>query len=286
MRNGIIFVSPFIVGFICFVAYPILASFYYSFCDFNIFQKPQWIGMGNYRTLLNDELFAISVYNTLYYTALYIPFSLLLGIGMALLLNAKVKGLTLYRTIYYLPTLVPTVAASILWLQILDPSYGLINNILQMIGIKGPGWLADPRWSKPALVLMSFWGIGGTVIIYLAGLQDVPIELYEVAELDGASGWQKTRHITIPMITPVILYNLIIGVIGALQYFTQAYVMTSGGPANSTLFYSLYLFRNAFQFFHMGYASAMAWILFVITMVCTLLILKSSARWVYYRGAK
>lgn len=242
--------------------------------------------MGNYRALLNDELFAISVYNTLYYTALYIPFSLLLGIGMALLLNAKVKGIALYRTIYYLPTLVPTVAASILWLQILDPSYGLINNILQMIGIKGPGWLADPRWSKPALVLMSFWGIGGTVIIYLAGLQDVPIELYEVAELDGASGWQKTRHITIPMITPVILYNLIIGVIGALQYFTQAYVMTSGGPANSTLFYSLYLFRNAFQFFHMGYASAMAWILFVITMVCTLLILKSSARWVYYRGAK
>jgi len=279
-------VSPFLIGFTCFIAYPILASLYYSFCDFNIFQESRWIGIENYRNMLKDDLFITSAYNTIYYTLLYIPFSLFFGIGMALLLNTKVKGLSIYRTIYYLPTLVPTVAASILWLQILDPTYGLINNILRIFGIYGPGWIADPRWAKPSLVIMGFWGIGGAVIIYLAGLQDVPQQLYEAAELDGASSWQKVIYITIPMISPIILFNLIIGIIGALQYFTQAYVMTSGGPANSTLFYSLYLFRNAFQFFRMGYASAMAWLLFITTLICTLVVLKSSARWVYYGGTK
>ncbi len=286
IRNGLLFVSPFLIGFACFVTYPIVASLYYSFCDFNIFQKPTWIGIENYKNMVRDDLFVTSVYNTLYYTLLYIPFSLFFGIGMALLLNTKIKGLSIYRTIYYLPTLVPTIAASILWIQILDPTYGLINNILRFLGINGPGWIADPKWSKLSLVVMGFWGIGGSVIIYLAGLQDVPQQLYEAAELDGASNWQKVIYVTLPMISPIILFNLIMGIIGALQYFTQAYVMTNGGPANSTLFYSLYLYRNAFQFFNMGYASAMAWLLFIATLLCTLIVLKSSVKWVYYGGTR
>ncbi len=286
IRNGLLFVSPFLIGFACFVTYPIVASLYYSFCDFNIFQKPTWIGIENYKNMVRDDLFVTSVYNTLYYTLLYIPFSLFFGIGMALLLNTKIKGLSIYRTIYYLPTLVPTIAASILWIQILDPTYGLINNILRFLGINGPGWIADPKWSKLSLVVMGFWGIGGSVIIYLAGLQDVPQQLYEAAELDGASNWQKVIYVTLPMISPIILFNLIMGIIGALQYFTQAYVMTNGGPANSTLFYSLYLYRNAFQFFHMGYASAMAWLLFIATLLCNLIVLKSSVKWVYYGGTR
>jgi len=203
---------------------------------------------------------------------------------VALLLNQPIKFLSFFRTAIYIPVIVPTVAVSILWIWLLNPEVGLINWLLSLFGIKGPGWLADPKWSKMALILMAQWGIGQSVLIYLSGLKNVPKELYESADIDGANGFTKFFHITLPMITPLILYNLIMGVIGSLQYFTQAYVMTNGGPMNSTLFYALYLFQNAFQFLSFGYASAMAWILFIIIAIIVYILLKTSARWVFYGG--
>ena len=285
IRNGLIFISPFIIGFLCFILYPTFASFYYSFNDYPIFKPPKWVGIEQYKTLLSkDPLFWRSLYNTFYFTIFSVPLGAIVALSLAFLLNAKVKGLALFRTIFFLPAIVPTVAASILWIWVLNPQWGVLNYFLGLFKIPGPGWLADPVWSKPALILMSTWTVGYDVVLYLAGLQDVPQELYEAAELDGASAWQKTIHIALPMISPVILFTVTMGLIGSFQYFTQAYVMTRGGPADSTLFYSLYLFRNAFVFFKMGYASAMAWILFVIILLGTLIVFRSSARLVYYRG--
>ncbi|MBS4200468.1 sugar ABC transporter permease [Bacillus sp. FJAT-49732] len=259
-------------------------SLFYSFTDYDIIQKPTWVGFKNFTELMHDELFWKSLYNTFYYTLFSCPLGVVVGVGIALLLNLKVKGMAIYRTIFYLPSIVPFVASSILWLWLLDPQFGVINALLENLGIPGPGWLVDPQWSKPALILMGLWGVGGPMIIYLAALQDIPNDLYESADIDGATWWQKILFITIPMLTPVILFNLIMGLIGSFQYFTQAYIMTRGGPNDSTLFYALYLYNNAFSYFHMGYASAMAWILFAIVMSVTLLIFKSSARWVYYGG--
>ncbi|MBA7708694.1 Lactose transport system permease protein LacF [subsurface metagenome] len=251
--------------------------------SYNVLNPPQFIGIDNYRVLFTDDpLFWKALYNTFYYAIFAIPLAILIGVSIALLLNLKVKGMPIYRTVYYLPAIVPVVGASIVWMWFLNPQYGVINGILDKIGISGPGWITDPKWSKPSLIIMSLWAIGGAILIYLAGLQDVPQSLYESAELDGANRVQKTIHITIPMITPSIFFNFIMGLIGAFQYFTQAYIMTDGGPADSTLFYSLYLYNNAFGYFKMGYASAMAWILFLIILACTLLVFKSSAKWVYY----
>lgn len=285
LRNGLLFVSPWIAGFLVFTIYPILASLYYSFNNYSILTPAEWVGFGNYKALFfEDPLFWVSLTNTLYYIAFALPLGIIIGVTLALFLNMKVKGMAIYRTIYYLPTIVPTIASAILWIWILNPQYGLLNSFLAIIGIQGPGWLASPEWSKPALIIMSWWGLGGAVLIYLAGLQDVPQQLYEAAELDGANWFQKTVHITIPMLTPVIFFNLVMGLIGTFQYFTEAYVMTNGGPVNSTLFYALYLYRNAFVYLKMGYASSMAWLLFILVLTCTLLVFRTSARWVYYGG--
>jgi multiple sugar transport system permease protein len=285
LRNGLLFISPWIAGFLAFTIYPILASLYYSFNNYSILIPAEWVGLGNYKALFfEDPLFWVSLTNTLYYIAFALPLGIIIGVTLALFLNMKVKGMAIYRTIYYLPTIVPTIASAILWLWILNPQYGLLNSFLAKIGIQGPGWLASPEWSKPALIIMSWWGLGGAVLIYLAGLQDVPQQLYEAAELDGANWLQKTIHITIPMLTPVIFFNLVMGLIGTFQYFTEAYVMTNGGPVNSTLFYALYLYRNAFVYLKMGYASSMAWLLFILVLTCTLLVFRTSARWVYYGG--
>jgi multiple sugar transport system permease protein len=205
-------------------------------------------------------------------------------VAIALLLNMKVVGVPVYRTVYYLPSIVPVVATSVLWMWLLNPQYGLVNAFLARLGLPEPGWISDPMWSKPALIGMSLWGIGGSIVIYLAGLQDVPAELYEAAEIDGARPWQRVRYITLPMLSPVIFFNLVMGLIGSFQYFTQAYVMTLGGPVDSTLFYALYLFRRAFTYLDMGYASAMAWLLFVLIMAVTALTFKSAGRWVHYAG--
>lgn len=284
-RNGLLFISPWLIGFLCLTFYPFIASIYYSFCSYDVISSPVWIGWKNYRIMFTDDpLFWKALYNTLYFTIFATPLGLVISIGVALLLNTKVKGMAVYRTIYYLPAILPIVASSIVWLWLLNPQYGVINGILYNIGIEGPGWLADSKWSKPALILMSVWGVGQAVLIYLASLQGIPQVLYESAEIDGARWYHKMRYITLPLLTPAIFFNLIIGMIGALQYFTQAYIMTAGGPSDSTLFYSLYLYNNAFAYFKMGYASAQAWILFVLVLLVTLIVFRSSARWVYYGG--
>ncbi|MCR2823063.1 carbohydrate ABC transporter permease [Lederbergia panacisoli] len=284
LKKGLIFISPWLIGFLAFTLTPFAMSLYYSFTDYDIIQSPKWVWFKNFKELMHDQLFWKSLYNTFYYTLFFCPLGVVVGVGIALLLNLKIKGMAIYRTIFYLPSIVPFVASSILWLWLLDPQFGVINAVLEYFGIMGPGWLVDPQWSKPALILMGLWGVGGPMIIYLAALQDIPNDLYESADIDGATWWHKILFITIPMLTPVILFNLIMGLIGSFQYFTQAYIMTGGGPNDSTLFYALYLYNNAFSYFHMGYASAMAWILFAIIMLVTLLVFKSSARWVYYGG--
>ncbi len=285
--HGLLFASPWLLNLALLIAYPIAASLYYSLCSYDTLRPPRWIGLENYRSLFTeDPLFWKSLGNTLYMVAFGLPLGLVVSLGIALLMNQKVRGIAFYRTVFYLPSITPVVATSILWLWLLNPEMGLVNTLLARIGIAGPGWLVSPDWSKPALILMGLWGAGGGMVIYLAGLQDIPQQLYEAAALDGAGTAAKFRHVTIPMLSPVILFNLIMGLIGSFQYFTQVYVMTrgSGGPQDSTLVYALHLFNTAFLDFRMGYACAMAWILFLVTFLCAWLVFRTSARWVYYGG--
>ncbi len=285
LLNGLLFASPAIVGLLMFVLYPVGASVYYSFTSYSVLQPPRWIGLENYRTLLTDDtLFYKTMFNTLFIAVFTIPLSVIVAMGLAMLLNLKIRGQAFYRTIFYMPTIVPFVASSILWLWIYNPQYGILNAALWQVGIQGPGWLSDPDWSKPALIIMSLWGIGSWMVIYLAGLQDTPQELYEAADLDGASWWDKTWHLTIPFMSPYILFSVILMLIGVFQFFTQVAVMTNGGPADSTRVYALYLYQNAFTYFRMGYASAMAWLLFIFAVILTLIIFRTSARRVYYGG--
>lgn len=284
---GLAFISPWLLGFFALTLYPILASLYYSFCEYRVLSPPKWVGLRNYVELFTDrDYFLPSLANTAF-MFIELPIALVLSVGIALLLNQRLRGIALFRTIYYMPSVVPTVAASILWLWLLNPEYGLINKTLEWLHLPTTEWLQSPVWSKPSFIILDLWMIGGGIVIYLAALQGVPEHLYEAADLDGASAWVKIRHITLPAISPVIFFNLILGIIGTFQYFTQAFLMTGtppGGPANSTLFYALYLFQNAFTYFRMGYACAMAWVLFLLTLLATLLVFKTSARWVYYEG--
>ncbi|MBT9147473.1 MAG: Lactose transport system permease protein LacF [Syntrophomonadaceae bacterium] len=284
-RNGLIFVSPWLVGFLIFILYPIISSFYYSLTDYNILQPPVWVGLANYeRLLFEDPLFWKSLENTLFMVLFGLPLMIIGSLGIALLLNAKVKAMSIHRTIFYLPSVIPDVAGAILWLWILNPMYGPITTMLQTLGISSPGWLTDPEWSKPSLLFMGLWGLGAGMIMYLASLQDVPEQLYESAKLDGARTWHRFWYITLPMISPVIFFSLVMGLIGWFGYFTAVFIMTGGGPAFSTLTYALYLYQNAFVFWRMGYASAQAWILFGIVLVATIAVFKTSTRWVYYAG--
>lgn len=276
------FISPWLIGFVLFIGGPIIASLYFSLTNYTVLSSPEFIGFGNYSSLFNDPLFWKSLYNTVYYAVLFIPLGILVAFTMSILLNQDLKGLAIYRTIYYLPSIVPAVANAILWIWLLNPQWGLINMLLKAIGIQGPGWLTSEQWAKPGLVLMSIWGVGSWIIIYLAGLQGVPEQLYEAAEVDGATKLQRFFYITVPLMTPTIFFTLVTGLIGAFQVFTQAYIMTNGGPVNSTLFYALYLFRNAFNYLKMGYASAMAWILFLIVLVLTLIQFRLARKWVFY----
>jgi multiple sugar transport system permease protein len=273
-----------VLGLLVFTVYPLCASVYLSFCDYDILTPPTWIGLRNYRTMLFEEpLFWKSLWNVLYYTAFAVPLGIAFGVLLALLLDARIKGQSVYRTLYYIPSIVPTVATSVLWMWLLNPQTGLVNMLLRAVGVsEPPNWLANPDWSKPSLIFMSLWGVGGSMIIYLAGLKDVPVSLYEAALVDGAGAWQRIRHITLPMITPVIFFNLVMGLIGSFQYFTQAFIMTQGGPLDSTLFYALNLFYQAFQYLKFGYASAMALFLFVIVVGITALLFRSHGRWVHY----
>lgn len=286
LMTGLLFISPWILGFLAFRVYPFIASLYYSFTFYPVLQDPKWIGIRNYVNLFDDPRFLTSLWNSSFYAIGAVPAGALFGILLAMLLNMRVKGLSAFRTIFFLPSITPVVAAAIVWLWMFNPRVGIINYFLSLIGIHGPAWMADPQWAKPALILMSVWSVGNAVVIYLAALQDVPRELLEAASLDGAKALQKIRYVTLPMISPVILFNVIVGLIAAFQLFTQVHVMTDGqgSPADSTLMMSIYLFQSAFLFFKMGYASAQAWILFLIIVAFTLVLFRVSGRFVYYGG--
>ena len=278
-----LFISPVCIGLLAFTIGPILASLYFSFTEYNIIRAPKWVGLGKFHDLIQDELFWQSLKVTSLYVVMHLPPSLVLALGIALLMNQKVRGIIFFRTVYYLPSVVSGVAVALLWMWIFNPEFGILNTLLALVNIRGPAWLFDEHWSLPAIALMSLWGVGGSMLIYLAGLQGIPSELYEAAAIDGASRWRRFWFITLPLLSTVILFNLVMGLIASFQEFTPAYVMTSGGPNFSTLFYNYYLYENAFEYLYMGYASAMAWVLLVIVLILTLLVFKSSPMWVFYQ---
>jgi len=283
--RGLAFLSPWLTGFLVFTVVPVCLSLYYSFCDYSLLQPPLFKGLANYRMLWHDPVFRKVLGNTVVYGLLALPLGMLAALGVAMLLNSKIRGVSIYRTIVFLPSLVPAVASAMLWLWLFNSKLGLINTTLNALGVANPpGWLSDVRWAMPALVLMSFWGIGNSVVIYLAGLQDVPRELYEAAEIDGASSLRQVWHVTLPSISPVIFFNLIMGIIGTLQVFATPFIMTGGGPARSTYFFTMYLYDNAFTYLKMGYASAIAWIQLLMVLALTALAAWSSKRWVHYQG--
>lgn len=285
LRVGLAFISPWIVGFVVFTAYPVVASLFYSFCDYDLLSTPVWVGTLNYRDMLTDTVFWKSLANTFRFALFALPLGLLLSFFTAVLLNQPIRGRSVFRTIFFLPSLIPMVASVMIWLWIFNGNFGLLNYALEKVGLRGPNWLTDPAWTMPSLVIMSLWGIGNAVVIYLAALQDVPRQLYESADIDGASAWAKLRHITIPLVSPVLYFNLIMGIIGSLQVFVQPFIMMpNGGPDRSALFYAVYLYENAFSYLNMGYACAMAWVLFLLIVGLTWLATRATRRHVFYAG--
>jgi multiple sugar transport system permease protein len=289
------FVSPFIIGFILFTGGPILASAYLSFTQYNIASPPQWIGLQNYERLVADEIFWKSLQVSAYYTFLSVPLGIIASLSVAIILNQKIPLQGFLRTMYYLPSVVTGVALALLFQWLLNPSFGIVNyfflslvgpNGIIPLGLEAPRWFFDPNWVIPGFVLLSLWGLGAPMLIYLAGLQGVPSALYEAALIDGANAWQRLRNVTLPMISPVILFTFITGIIGSFQVFTQAYIISggTGGPNYASMFYVLYLYLNAFRRYRMGYASAQAWILFIIVLVLTIIALRWSRRAVHYEG--
>ena len=278
-------ISPWLLGLLFFTGGPILASVYFSFTDWNVLSAPRWVGVDNYVQLLTvDPIFWVSLFNTAFYTVGHVPLTFAVALCAALLLNQPVPLIPFFRTVYYLPTVTAGVAVSILWLWIFNPEFGLVNYALNMVGIQGPGWLSSKEWAKPALIIMSAWGFGEAMVILLAGLQGVPVHLYEAAKIDGANPLQEFRHVTLPMLSPVMFFVLIVSIIGSFQVFTNVYVMTKGGPADATLMYVLQMYFKAFSDLKMGYTSAMAWILFAIILAFTLLQFRVAQRWVYYES--
>jgi len=300
LRLGLLFASPWIVGLLVFNVYPIVASLYLSFTNYDLINVPHFVGLTNYRDLFaNDPLFMTALTNTFSFALASIVLGTVVDVGIALLLNTRVRGIGFYRTCFFLPSIVPFVAGVMVWIWMLNPQFGFVNSVLSLLGITGPSWFADPAWSKPALVLLGLWTSGQAVIIYLAAMQDVPRTLYEAAEIDGAGPLRKVVTITLPMITPAFLFNVVIGIIAAFQYFTQAFIaggtgagagsatgIAAGAPEDSTLFVVLHLYNNAFGYLRMGYASAIAWVLTLIILAITLAVLRSSGRWVYYGGVR
>jgi ABC-type sugar transport system permease subunit len=287
-RAALFFASPWLIGFTVFTAGPVIVSFIYSFCRYDVLNPAEWAGLDNYsRLLFDDPIFWRSLWNTLYMT-IGIPLGMAVGLAIAMLLNTEVRGMKFYRTLFYLPAIVPMVASAILWIWVLNPSNGLVNSFLRMFGVDNPPlWLQSPSWflgSKAAIIVMGLWGAGAGMVIWLAGLKGIPDHLYEAAQIDGAGPVRRFFNITLPMLSPYIFFNLIMGVIGTMQIFTQAYIMTLGGPEDSTMFYAYYLFNNAFNYFKMGYASAMAWMLLVLVCALTVFQLWFSKKWVYYGG--
>jgi multiple sugar transport system permease protein len=284
---GYLFLVPWFVGMALFVVGPVIASLAMSFTKYNVMGSPELIGLANFRrAFFEDELFWSSLERTFRYALIYVPIAMAGALGLALLLNRKIPGTTVYRTMYFLPHLTPSVAAAILWLWLLHPEVGPVNYLLSGIGAGKPGWFASPAWALYAIVLIGLWNAwgGNTMLIFLAGLQGVPQEMYEAAEIDGAGAWARFRHVTLPLVSPTIFFNLVLGIIAALKVFSLAYVATNGGPNRATWFYALHIFRWAFEYFEMGYASALAWIFGLILLALTLVQIKLSGRWVYYAG--
>ncbi|REE91431.1 multiple sugar transport system permease protein [Paenibacillus taihuensis] len=282
-----VLISPWLIGFLCFVFGPMIASFVISLMKWDLLTPAKYVGFKNYsKAIHRDPLFWQSLKVTVTYSIFSVPLGLIFSLALALLLNQATRGMRLFRTIFYMPAVVSGVSVMVLWMWIFNPQIGLLNTVLGYFGINGPGWIFDPKWAMPSLIIMSLWGIGGGMIIWLAGLKGISPMLYEAANLDGANAWQRFRNVTVPMLTPTIFFNLVMGIVGALQTFGEAYVMTKGGPMNSTLFFNYYLFQNAFENFNMGYASALAWFLFVIILALTLVVVKSSNAWVYYEGER
>lgn len=279
---GWLFITPAVLGLILWLAGPMLYSIWLSLTEWDLIREPRFIGTANFTRMFGDRLFYKSLWATLYYTAFHVPLTLILAFLVAMLLNTKTRGIAIFRTLYYLPSIVPAVANSVLWIWIFNSEFGLLNLFLRNLGFNKVMWLQDPNTAMPALILMSLWSMGGTMIIYLAGLNGIPEQLYEAAEIDGAGSWSRFWNITIPMMTSVIFFNLILQIIGSFQVFTASYLMTRGGPNYATNFYVLYLFDNAFSWFDMGYAAALAWVLFFIILALSLVVFRSGSRWVYY----
>jgi multiple sugar transport system permease protein len=284
-RAGLLFVLPWLLSLLIFTTYPVLATFFLSFTRYNVVQSPRWVGLDNYTTALSaDPDVWNSVKNSAYYALIAVPLGLVVALALALVLNLNARGIGVYRTLFYLPALVPPVTGTIVFMMMLDPDSGLINTVLGTLGLPTPAWLLDPAWAKPALILLSLWGAGTAVLIFLAGLQEIPQTLLEAATIDGAGAWGRFRHVTIPLLSPVILFNLVMGVIASFQVFAPALIVgaTTGDPNGSTLMFMVLIYRSAFQFFQMGYASALSVLLFLVVVVLTALIFRFSRAWVYY----
>lgn len=283
IRAFYLFLSPWIIGMILFTGGPLIASFLLSFTSYDIVKPPTWYGFGNYKEIFSDKIFYQSLKVTLKYVMGSVPLTVIGALILATILNQKVYGLSVWRTIYYLPVVTTGVAVALLWSWVLNPEFGVLNTLLQkLFGIKGPEWFYSERWAIPSFILMSIWGVGGPMLIYLGGMQGIPTQLYEAAEIDGASWWQSYIHITLPLISPVIFYNLVTAMIGTFQVFIPAFIITQGGPNYASYFYVLNLFKHAFQYYHMGYASALAWILFIVILILTIIAFRISNYLVYY----
>lgn len=282
--DGWLFASPWIIGFILWTLGPMIASLVIAFTEWDLISSPRWVGFENITAMMDDKLVAQALKVTTIYAVTSVPLHLVTGLLLALLLNTDIKGLRFYRTAFYMPSVLSGVAVALLWRWLFSTEFGLFNTMLAYVGITGPSWLGDPRWALPSLVIMSVWGVGSGALIYLAGLQGIPTDLYEAAQVDGATGWGRFWYVTLPMMTPVLFFQLVTGLIAALQIFTQAFIMTDGGPNNATLFLLLYLYRNAFEYFRMGFASALAWLLFAYILILTLILFRLSDLWVYYEG--
>lgn len=292
-KLAILFMTPWVLGFLVFNLYPILSTVYYSFTQYNLFQAPKWVGLKNYYALFTSPEFYLSLYNTLYYVIFGVGIQLILALSTALLLNMNVKGKSIFRSIYFIPSLMPPVAASLLWVWLLNPKYGLINSLLRFFHLNEPLWLISAEWTKPAIILMSLWGIGSTMVIFLAGLGDIPSVYYEAVDIDGGGLWSKFKNVTWPMLSPITFFQLISGMIAGFNIFTQTYIISQasadkasmGGIKNSLLFFAVNIYQEGFSYLKFGYASALAWIMLLIILILTLFIFKTAKRWVFYRGS-
>ncbi|HEX3811364.1 MAG TPA: sugar ABC transporter permease [Mycobacteriales bacterium] len=293
LKVGLAFISPWILGFLAFTVIPLATSLYYSFTDYNGLSVSNWVGFRNYEQIFTkDPYIRVALYNTLYLAVFGVVLGGVLAFVIALLLNQKVRGIGIYRTLFYLPTMLPIVVSAFVFTLVLDPSTGVLNKVLGWFGVTGPGWLFSTTWSKPALIILGLWGVGNSVIIYLAGLQDIPKHLIEAATVDGAGWWARLRNVTMPLLSPIIFFNLLLAIIYAFQNFISVFYLTSngggstaGGPANSTMTWGLLIYEDAFVNSQIGYASAMSWLMLIFVLIITALMFGMSKRWVYYEGA-